>query len=116
MIAGLVAANKPAGADNTIVIVNPPASAGSYYYYPVPPKRIQIFDDSVFNLEKKLPAATSHRGRYYDEPPDYTPKQRRSWVKKCGPRWDEDFKQFRDCFEREKETSKAASERREQAE
>ncbi len=84
-----------------MMVVTP--SWGGTYLYPLP-QGVQVFDDSVFNLKEPKRKEINHHGRYYDydDDFDYTPAQRKAWIKKCSPQMDTDFKSFQDCFEAQK--------------
>ncbi len=72
------------------------------------PRGIKVFDDRVFELSRDTqPAGTTKspvtgQQRYLGEEPDYNYVQRDQWLQTCAPLRDQDSKEYRDCFNREK--------------
>lgn len=68
---------------------------------------IQVFDDSVFNLEPKNPPPTTRKSasgaeRYVGEEADYNSGQRREWLDACEPMKNVDLRAYRECFNNER--------------
>ena len=70
--------------------------------------QIQVFDDKVFNLEKKAPPEQDRHGRTVDYSASYSLQQRNKWIKQCERLKTEDYEEFKKCFQKHVAANEAA--------